>query len=95
MGCLPPADATMIRYSVPSCSMIQTSGIISESEPVCAMKRDHRSFIETAAQTPLGRLRAALDDAERVAVSARMAFVGKDSPAHQANSYGPQPLDPE
>ncbi len=37
------------------------------------MKRDHRSFIETAAQTPLGRLRAALDDAERVAVSARVA----------------------
>jgi hypothetical protein len=53
--------------------MIQTSGIISESEPVCAMKRERRSPIEAAAQTPLGRLRAALDDADRVAVSARMA----------------------
>lgn len=37
------------------------------------MKHERRSFIETAAQTPLGRLRAALDDAERVAVSARVA----------------------
>ncbi|MGQ9549833.1 MAG: tetratricopeptide repeat protein [Roseiflexus sp.] len=34
------------------------------------MKRDRRSSIGSAAQTPLGRLRTALDDAERVAVSA-------------------------
>lgn len=37
------------------------------------MKLERRPSVETAAQTPLGRLRAALDEAERVAVSAGMA----------------------
>ncbi|MDW8213348.1 MAG: tetratricopeptide repeat protein [Roseiflexaceae bacterium] len=37
------------------------------------MKLERRPSIETTAQTPLGRLRAALDDAERVAVSAGMS----------------------
>lgn len=37
------------------------------------MKLERRPLIETTAQTPLGRLRAALDDAERVAVSASMS----------------------
>lgn len=37
------------------------------------MKLERRPLIETTAQTPLGRLRAALDDAERVAVSAGMS----------------------
>lgn len=37
------------------------------------MKLERRPSLETTAQTSLGRLRAALDDAERVAVSASMS----------------------
>jgi tetratricopeptide (TPR) repeat protein len=37
------------------------------------MKLERRPSIEATAQTPLGRLRAALNDAERVAVSASMS----------------------